>query len=309
MFGVTGTAAVRHPVAHPAAGGCARMMAVLVLLLAMLSAAPADEAFRLYRAREFAEAERRLRASLRTRPADAAARLLLARTLVELGRTAEGAEEVRRVLAGPVDEEIRFQAGRLLRTLAERRFAQLEALAPESAATLEFSGERYERAGNLDEAMRLYSAAARRAPQRPGIHYRLGNVLWRKREVDKAAEALRAELALSPAHGLANLRLGQILMAGDRVAEALGFLERAVASSSELIEARRELGKAFRRLGDPVRARSEWEAVARARPADDQVFYLLAGLYRELGEGDRAAEALARHREILARRRDRTAEP
>jgi Flp pilus assembly protein TadD len=73
----------------------------------------------------------------------------------------------------------------------------------------------------------------------------------------------------------------------------------------ESTDARRELGKAYRNLGRTADARRQWEAVAKARPEDDQVHYLLGNLYRQLGEGELARRELARHREILERRQKR----
>ena len=43
--------------------------------------------------------------------------------------------------------EAKFQAGRILRELAERRYSDLERLAPQSAAVREFAGRRFERQG------------------------------------------------------------------------------------------------------------------------------------------------------------------
>jgi len=71
----------------------------------------------------------------------------------------------------------------------------------------------------------------------------------------------------------------------------------------ESVLARRELGKAYRKIGRLQEARREWEAVVKARPEDDQAHYLLGNLYRELGEAALARQELEKHREILERRR------
>jgi len=239
---------------------------------------------------------------LAVRPQDAQTRLYLARTLVELGRVPEALAEIDRALATRTDPEIQFQAGSIVRDLAEHRFADLQRLAPDSAAVRELAGRHYEQQGKLPEALREYRAAIAKEPGRPGLHFETGNLLWRMRELDAATQELNAELARTPHHGMANLRLGQVFLVRNRSEEAIPFLEQAVEAMPESSDARRELGKAYRTLGRTADARKQWEAVAKARPDDDQVHYLLGNLYRQLGDAEGARRELDRHREILDRR-------
>lgn len=273
------------------------------ILFLLIAASDANRGIALYRQRQFAAAEAELTRVLVQSPQDTTARLYLARTLVELRRTAEALAEVERVLAGNADPEALFQAGRLVRELAERRFAELERIAPNSAPLRELAGGRFEMKGDLVEALREYRAAAALDSRRPGVHYSIGNILWKMRELDAAADELKAELAASPHHAMANLRLGQVLMARSEEGLAVAYLERAADAMPESAPARRELGKAYGRTGRKAEARRQWEAVAKAQPGDDQVHYLLGNLYRELGEESLASEELAKHREILERRR------
>src|ERR1051325_718093 len=251
-------------------------------LLLLLLATP--DGIKLYQDRQFAEAESAFRRTLAARPADARTRLYLARTLIELDRIPDALAEVERVLGARPDAETKFQAGQIMRELAEHRFADLERLAPESAAVRAFAGHRFEMQGKLPEALREYRAAIAKDPSAPGLHFEAGNILWRMREMDAATGELKAELARAPHHGMANLRLGQVLMAGEQAEQALPFLEQAVNAMPESVDARRELGKAYRKLGRNADARREWVEVAKLRPDDDQVHYLLGSLYRELGE-------------------------
>ena len=274
----------------------------------MLLSPDSSGAVALFEQQRFAAAEQAFRKRIAERPSDRSARLYLARTLIELNRIADAVAEIDRALAGTAEPEMRFQAGRLLRELAERRFADLERAAPGSAATLELAGARFEWAGDLDEALKHYRAAAGLEPNRPGAHYRIGNILWRKRELDASVEELRRELSLNPHHALANLRMGQALLTANRDENAVEYLQRAVTAMPQSLEARRELGKAYRKAGRLGEARSEWEAVARARPSDDQVHYLLGNLYREMGEAALARRELETHRAILERRRLRAEE-
>ena len=61
--------------------------------------------------------------------------------------------------------------------------------------------------------------------------------------------------------------------------------------------------KAYQKAGRLAEARALWEAVAKSRPEDDRVHYLLGNLYRQLGETALARHELEKHRLILERRR------
>ena len=276
---------------------------MLPVVLIAVALAGANQGVRLYQDRQFVAAERAFRARLTAQPNDASARLYLARTLIETNRVAEAVGEIERALAGEPSVETRFQAGDILRELAERRFARLEAAAPESAAVRELAGNRLEMQGRLAEALREYRAVAAREPGRPGIHYRIGSILWKQRELEEASKELKFELGRNDHHALANLRLGQVLVALNQEAEAAPYLERAVAAMPESADARRELGKAYRKMGRGADARREWEQVAKARPEDGQIHFLLGNLYRELGETELASRELETHRKMLERRR------
>ncbi len=270
----------------------------VAVLLASLAALDGERGIALYREKRFAEAEKELRKARTTE-----ARLYLARTLIELGRISEGLAEVEQALATDKSPDAAFQAGRIVRDLAERRFAELTRIAPNSAAIRELAGLQFERKGQLAEALAEFERAASMEPRRPGVNYRIGNVLWRMRELERADAHFRRELDVNPHHAMANLRLGQVLIGQNEEERAMPFLERAVNAAPGSIDARRELGKVYRKTGRYEDARKVWEAVAEARPQDDQIHYLLGTLYRQMGEEKLVGEALERHRAILERRR------
>ena len=242
---------------------------MVILVVAPLLGAADGTA--LFHARRFAEAEKTWRARVAARPADWEARLWLARALIELRRVPEALAEIERVANPAATPEARYQAGVLLRQLAEQRFADLEQAAPGSPAVLHLTAQRLERQGNHAAALLQYRAAAQLDPQRPGVHYAIGNVLWRMRELDGAESELRRELTRNPRHGMAQFRLGQVLIARGQEAGAVTPLEAAASALPGQLEIRRELGKAYRKAGRLAEARRLWEAIAAARPGDDQV--------------------------------------
>jgi tetratricopeptide (TPR) repeat protein len=256
-----------------------------------------------YHDRNFVQAERTFREALKANPNDERARLYLAKTLKELKRVAEALTVLQPLTRQTASAESRLEAGRLLRQLAEARFRALQRAAGGTAATMEMSARRLEREGNFTAALEQYRAVQRLEPDRPGIRFSIGSVLWKMRDLPAAEPELRAELAARPNHSMANLRLGQLLVMTDREAEAVPFLEQAHEAMPHLPDIARELGKAYRKSGRLQDARAAFESVAAARPQDDQIHYLLSGVYRELGEADRANEELRKHRELLRKRR------
>lgn len=286
-------------------------MFATIHLVFFLTVAVQFEGLTLYQARKFAEAELRYRAALQKQPHDSDLRLGLARTLVELNRIPEALSELERVLAsrppspGPTPET-ELEAGRLLRRLAEKRFRDLNRMDEGQAAISEIAGKRFEREGNFPAALARYREALQREPGRSGIQYLIGSALWKLREMEAAEKHLRAELAINPSHGMANFRQGQILLADNREIQSIPYLEKAMAALPDRVEIRRELGKAFRKAGKLASARAEWEQVERLRPEDDQVHFLLGGLYRELGEATLSASHFNLHRQLLEKRRSRS---
>ncbi|MCX6592355.1 MAG: tetratricopeptide repeat protein [Acidobacteria bacterium] len=275
----------------------------IILCVGWALAMGATSGVALYQARRFPEAEQVLRAALRKQPLDQQARLLLARTLVELNRVPEALSELQRLMEARPSPELEMEAGRLLRRLAERRFSDLSRQDDGQAAVSEIAGRRLEREGNFTGALARYQETQAREPERPGIHYALGSVHWKLREMVAAEAHLRAELARTPGHGMANFRLGQVLIATGREQEAVAPLERAAGGMPERPEVRRELGKGYRKVGRTADARRVWESVALERPNDDQIHFLLGGIYRETGERDLAQREFDLHRKLLEERR------
>ena len=278
----------------------------VVLLLAVPTFLPAgelDRAIALYRRLDFANAEAELRRILSDAPSNADARLLLTRTLLAQERIHDALAELDTALASSKDPETRFQAGEIARDLADRRFLDLQAAAPQSAALMELEGRHLEMKGRFAEALVAYQAAAKLSPSRPGIHYWIGNVFWRMRQMDDAKKELRKELESSPHHAMANLRLGQTYLALDDAQSAIPALELALQAMPSSVEANKDLGRAYAKLSRTADARRVWEAVEKARPGDDQIHYLLGNLYRDLGEAELARKEFERHREILQTRR------
>ena len=112
-----------------------------------------------------------------------AADLRSARTHVQNGEIVEGLREIEAALhSAPDDPEIQFQAGQLLREISAEHAGRLQQLAPNSSEAHQLLGRSLEARGRLDEALAEYRNALRNNATGPGVHFLIGNVLWKQRD-------------------------------------------------------------------------------------------------------------------------------
>ena len=223
-----------------------------------------------------------------------------ARALLRDGRFPEALRELAESLRkAPGNPEVQYQIGEILGQLGTDRAARLEELAPDSAEAHELLGRALEARGDLVGALSAYRAAMARSPRLPGVHFLIGNILWKQRDFEAAQPEMEAELRGNPHHALANLRLGQILLAMDQPGAAAEHLREAVGADNASIEAHQALGKAYRALRDYQQALREFQIVASRRPQDDAVHAQLATVYRSLGQTARARAEMETQRRLL----------
>jgi len=223
--------------------------------------------------------------------------------LLDAGKTADGLQQLREMLdSHRGDPEAEFEAGALLEELAGATFKRMERLAPESAETHELLGKYYEAQGKLPEALAQYRIALQKNSQAPGLHFLLGNVLWKQRDFEAALPELQAELRLSPGHSMANHRIGNIYLLRDETGRAIPYLEKGVRGEPSFLACRRDLGKAYRLAGKLTDALRQLTFVAERSPDDESVHAQLAAVYRALGNNEKALAELKLQRELLRRR-------
>ena len=223
-----------------------------------------------------------------------------ARRLLLQGRVAEALREVEAALQeNPNDPETQYQAGEVLRELGALRAQKLADLAPDSAEAHVLLGRSFETQGKLDDAAREYRAALERNGQLAGLHFLIGNLLWRQRDFEAARIEFEREISISPRHPLASLRMGQILLVTNQPLRALPYLRVPAEAGQASVEAHRELGKAYRQLGRNREALAEFRLVATARPRDESVHAQLASVYRAMGDKAGVAAETEKQRAVL----------
>ena len=123
--------------------------------------------------------------------------------------------------------------------------------------------------------------AAPPAPARPG-------------DLGQALDRYRAALAENPLDAELLDNVGRILVAINRPAEAVPFLEQAVEAEPFSLVARFDLAVAYGRSGRPQEAVEQYEVLVRSGEADVRVHHNLGLALRQLGRNTESAAAFER---------------
>lgn len=133
-------------------------------------------------------------------------------------------------------------------------------------------GNRYYDVGEFDEALAAYTEAQVHAPESPGLHYDVGNVLYRQDDYEGAAEAFtRALLSATPdlaphaAYNLGNSRFQQ-----QDYKAAVEAYRRALEAHPGDIDAKRNLELALRALEQQEQQEQEGEPGENDQSEDQQ---------------------------------------
>ncbi|MBM3319225.1 MAG: tetratricopeptide repeat protein [Candidatus Eisenbacteria bacterium] len=122
------------------------------------------------------------------------------------------------------------------------------------------------RAGRMREAAEAFERAARLWPHDPSFHANLGLARKAEGDLEGAARAFGAALEADETYRSARLHLAEILLAGERPAEALPHLERALREERGDAAARWLLGNALAGVGRTEEAEAAWREVLRIAP-------------------------------------------
>ena len=208
---------------------------------------------------------------LAAEPAHADALFLLAMIAAEHGNFRKALEVVDRALAiDPRQAEYHAQRGRCLIALHRPReafeaVARAHELAPSAALTLDTIGVVMTRAGAHAESVEPFRRAVARDSSKAAYHYNLGAALQFVGDFAGAAHALRAALALEPAHYRAWSALTQVARAPLSAAE-LAELERQLATGGLSEDAELHLCHALaRQLEDAGRYAESFQYLVRGK--------------------------------------------
>ena len=201
----------------------------------------------------------------------------------------------------PDDPEVLYHTGRLFGNYAYLQTIKLARIAPDSVWLHQAAGEANESQGQLDDAIREYRQVLATAPNRPGLHFRIGRVLLSRSaqgKGDAAAEAeglheFERELQIDPTNADAAYEIGELRRKAGQLDQAIASFRRAVDAYPGFEEARVGLGRALIAAGDAGAALPQLRKAIALNPLDEVAFYQIAQAHRALGQEAEQQKALA----------------
>lgn len=210
------------------------------------------------------------------------------------------------------DPEVLYHAGRLFSNYAYLLTMRLAEVAPASVWMHQAAGEANESLGSYDAALDDYKKVLALAPDRPGIHYRLGRVyLARGRpphsEPDAEANAAREfeqELRVDPTNADAAYELGEIRRKAGDLDGARELFQQAVEHYPEFEEGLVGLGRVLVALGKPEAALPQLTKAVSLNPQDDVAYFQLYQAHRALGHREEQEKAQAEFQRLRSQKRE-----
>jgi tetratricopeptide (TPR) repeat protein len=239
--------------------------------------------------------------------------LQLQRSYTGLGQDAEAvgvALELTRLF--PKDPEILYHTGKIFSNYAYLLTIRLADVAPESTWMYQAAGEANESLSNYDAALADYGKVAQLAPNRPGVHYRLGRVhLARARPPLAAAEAeanavreFEAELRLDPRNADAAYELGELRRKAGDLKGARVLFAQAVEHHPDFAQGLVGLGRVMIAQGDSAAALPVLKRAIALDPRDDVAQFQLWQAHRAVGNVEAAGQAQAAFQRLRAKKRE-----
>jgi tetratricopeptide (TPR) repeat protein len=302
-----------------------------------------------FQERKFDKAVSALRRAMKLKPGLPNTDILLAMSLSELGRYSEAlpglekgfgksTESVLRRLSGlqlqraytglhrdrqamevalelnklyPKDPEVLYETSRVYANFAYLTLVKLSQVAPDSVWRHEAAGEAYESQGDYSLALTEYRQVLKLAPDRPGIHFRVGRTLLRqgqKQNVDDTPQALKEfeqELELDPTNANAAYEMGETYRKSGQLDKAQRFFDQALKYYPDFEEAHLGMAGVLLASGEPGRALAELQRASALNPDDEVTYYRLSQAYKSLGDAAGQEKALETFRRLRAEKPNR----
>jgi tetratricopeptide (TPR) repeat protein len=210
------------------------------------------------------------------------------------------------------DPEVLYHTGRLFSNYAYLMTMRLAEVAPSSVFMHLAAGEANESLANYDSALDEYRKVLALAPDRPGIHYRMGRVyLARARpprsEADaeaRAGQEFEQELRTDPTNADAAYELGEILRKAGDLDKARTMFEQALKSDPEFEQGLVGLGRVLVSQGKADLALPPLAKAVSLNPEDDVAYFQLGQAHRALGHREEQEKAQTAFQRLRAQKRE-----
>jgi tetratricopeptide (TPR) repeat protein len=210
----------------------------------------------------------------------------------------------------PKNVDLLYLLGHAYERMGKDQIVALEKAAPGSARAEQLLGESYSASSEWPSAILRFQNALAAAPETPGVHVELGEVLLRQGKLKRAAEEFEEELKIRPQSVRANARRGEVKLIRSDLEGALQDWTHALETDeprTEVILGIRETGfgdSSFEQLPEALREKLE-ESAAELRSRDSAAAHLgLAFIAAQTGETSLAAEESEKARSQVPRVHD-----
>jgi tetratricopeptide (TPR) repeat protein len=170
-------------------------------------------------------------------------------------------------------------------------YARLEESFPDAWRTHQLRGESFALRGSAPGAVKEFEAALNSRPNEPELYEALGELYLDNVEYDSAQSALEKAVALDGSRTHALYLLGRVFVEKKENEKAIPYLEQAVRLQPDLSEANSLLGTAYLRMGQYAKAIATLQKAASSDHYGN-VHYQLAVAYRKLGQPDKAKKEM-----------------
>jgi tetratricopeptide (TPR) repeat protein len=166
---------------------------------------------------------------------------------------------------------------------AQQASQRLAKKAPDSEFTHAMRAEVLADGDRFDDAIGEFKEVMRKNPEFPGIHLALGQLYWRRKDLEKSRQELELALEEDPNQPLANYYLGDIFVTNKEYPKAIQPLEIALSIYPDLTRAYWLLGKSYASSGNQQRAIQVLKKALDQDPNYKEVHFQLHELYARLG--------------------------
>ncbi len=197
----------------------------------------------------------------------------------------------------PRDPDILFLAVHVYSDLAQLNSQALLKEAPESLEVIQLNAENFEKQHELKKAIAEYRVLLARAPDKPGIHFRIAGLILAQpasaASSEEARKEFEAELKIFPGNAGAEYYLGELARQKDKLPEAIQHFTRSAELYPSFAEAHFGLGRCLLDSGKTKDAVQPLETAVKLAPEDPTMHFSLATAYQRLGRKEDAAREFA----------------
>ena len=189
--------------------------------------------------------------------------------------------------------------------LAFKSLAQFQQLAPDSVESHVLLGDIYSQLERFDDAQAEFGKALAIAPNDPAAMLGLASAYFDNNNMEKAMEIARSALARSPNDPELNLIMAEAMLSRHELDEVEPYLEKSLHGKPQMLpHVHALIGRVYAETGRTQAAIDQLKLGASS-DKDGSIQYLLARLYRKLGDTKDASQALDRMKAIKQQRQER----